>query len=91
MATYPDMTDVKDEIPGIEVETNNDMENKLYEPDCEEDMSDLAEALADNTDEGGTNEDMPTNQQHEKESEIESQDNDIRGTDGKCQQHSSNE
>ena len=64
MATYLDMTDLNNEMPCFELEDINEVENKLFMTDSEEDINNLAEASVDNADEGGINEDIPTNQQH---------------------------
>ena len=75
ITTYPSTTDFKDEIPGIEMEDSNNIKNKFFMPNSEKDIIDLAEASADNTDEGRINEDIPMNRQNIVETEAEIQDN----------------
>ena len=41
IATFPNPTDFKDELLGIEMESINNIENKLLMSDLEEDMNDL--------------------------------------------------
>ena len=74
IATYPNPTDFKDELPGIEMESINNIENKLLLPDSEEDMNDLAEATTDNVDKGGINDNIPINTQKIIKEEAEIQD-----------------
>ena len=71
IATYPNPTDFKDVLPGIE--SINNVENKLLMPNSEEDMNDLAEASASNVDKGGINDDIPISTQNiiEEEAEIQ--------------------
>ena len=53
IATYPNTTDFKDEIPGIEMEDHHNIKNKLFMTDSDEDINDLAKESADNADEDG--------------------------------------
>ena len=40
-AAYPNINKVQDEIPGIEMDNNDHVEDELHEPDCEKDLNDL--------------------------------------------------
>ena len=60
MATYPHIGEIQEEILGIKMD-NNDTQIG-HELDQGEDLDDLAEESAGNADEGGINDDIPTNQ-----------------------------
>ena len=58
------MSEIQEEIPGIEMDNNDNAEMEFHEPDQDEDLNDLAVVSTENADEGKINEKLPTNQSH---------------------------
>ena len=64
MTTYPNISEVEEELPGIEMDNNDDAEMESHEPDQGKDLSELAEISVENADKGEINEDIPMKQKH---------------------------